>query len=280
MSVIYLFPPERIKCISLKNQNCNLAWFSVPLWQKKTKQKKTVCIEPWTDYLLHACYSMRKKKQKSMHEYRATQRGKHVRCSLLPLPQLVPSFHTDALPTLHLMREERRHKCMYVEFVCLIVVVSSVMTTDILAFTSHVVLIVNPKALDVIGGTGCWDPAVSWRISSSLNQKDPSFLSFYVSGTLIHSESRDANGKSFGDHQIINQKQQKKTKQKKAMGSKSEALLQTAMTFVEAAGSWRQASLQTAWVECFKSVLQKIPLYKQHLMRNKRHSSRATLWKV
>lgn len=174
------------------------------------KQKKwsvlnrglTTCYTPATQW--------EKRKKKSMHEYRATQRGKHVRCSLLPPPQLVPSFHTDALPTLHLMREERRHKCTYVEFVCLIVVVSSVMTTDILAFASHVVLIVNPKALDVIGGTGCWDPAVSWRISSSLNQKDPSFLSFYVSGTLIHSESRDANGKLFGDHQIINKK---KTKQ-------------------------------------------------------------------
>lgn len=43
-----------------------------------------------------------------MHEYKATQEM-HMRCSLLPLPQLVPSFHTDALPTLHLMREERRH---------------------------------------------------------------------------------------------------------------------------------------------------------------------------
>lgn len=108
------------------------------IMMKKTN-RKTVCIEPWTDYLLHPCYSMRKKKEQSMHEYRATQRGKHMRCSLLPLAQLVPSFHTDALPTLHLMREERKHKCMYVQFVyrSLIAVASSITTTNILAFASH-----------------------------------------------------------------------------------------------------------------------------------------------
>lgn len=33
-----------------------------------------------------------------------------MKCSLLPLPQLKPSIHRDALPTLHLMREERRQK--------------------------------------------------------------------------------------------------------------------------------------------------------------------------
>lgn len=85
---------------------------------KKTKQTRyKVCIEPWTNYLLVPRYLWEKQIKKSMHEFRATHRGKHMRRSLLPLAQLVPSFHTDALPTLHLMREERRDICMHVESV-------------------------------------------------------------------------------------------------------------------------------------------------------------------
>lgn len=61
----------------------------------------------WNDiYVSNVCNHAR---VETTHTHTHTHAGKHMRCSLLPLPQLEPSIHRDSLPTLHLMREERRH---------------------------------------------------------------------------------------------------------------------------------------------------------------------------
>lgn len=139
--------------------------------------------------LLHPCYLC--KKTKNMHEYKATQEM-HMRCSLLPLPQLVPSFHTDALPTLHLMREERRHIGIFcflgyqnwLKDPTLRNGVCSVWSKPYLCHLLYpepqqfwAALLITDWPTDRQWSC-CWDPAV-W---SHVDLRDPFFLSLHTSG--------------------------------------------------------------------------------------------------